>query len=139
MRPEQEFHSFAGIFGRMLLPKGFFLHGSAFWRIREDMLWVVGMNEAGVIGFQIIHFCHGLSGELPRSGLWQVIAVMPKGGVYSLEAAARFFREALLEDFVSVDGIGAFFRLSETGTGCRWVFLRNWACGVLMRCGNACT
>ena len=108
MRPEQELRSFAGIFGRMLLPRGFFLYGRAFWRVREDMLWVVGMNEAGVIGFQIIHFCHGLSGELPQSGLWQLVTVMPKGSVYSLDAAAHFFREDLLEDFVSVEGMGAF-------------------------------
>lgn len=79
----------------MLLPWGFFLYACAFWRIQENMLWVVGMNEAGVIAFQIIHFSHGLFGELPWSGLWQLIAVMPKGSVYSLEAAACFFREAL--------------------------------------------
>ena len=108
MKPGQEFLSFAGVFGRMLLSRGFFLHGRAFWRIGEDLIWVVGMDEAGVIGFQILPFCHGLSGELPRSGMWQLIAVMPKGSVYSLEAAARFFRAELLEDFVSVDGMGAF-------------------------------
>lgn len=112
---------FAKEFGRLLLPEGFFLWKDSFYRIRNEMMWLVRLqkpdeNSPCIVNYDIKTFCHGMDdNEIVRCfyqvhGLWSYCAdQIDKSQLYKDEYEIRthalVFRNVLLERFTSVQSI----------------------------------
>lgn len=114
-------------FGRMLLPRGFFLYDGRFYRVLPDSglvnIVAAGLTEQEdrcIVQYDTLALCHGLQEKLLYGGSWQPrwlvshsrkaldAGRMEKDATYEAEAGALIFQELLLERFDQTRSLEAF-------------------------------
>jgi len=144
---------FIKTFGKMLLPRGFFIWNNCFYRIDKaaGLIWIVALdnvdNSSFNINYDIKAFCHGLDMPSFNGGIYQVTGqwakcsefisteLLNQDNMYKMDVNAMVFKKLLLEPFTSIQTMEEFqqfrqWHFTDLLGGIpkmeHWLFLEVW-------------